>query len=78
MPHFIKDNILRVIYSLLLQILSATVAKMMKAAVDKDSVKVGSICNKKMPITMISFIVKWNHSVGIMNNWDGVLYSREW
>ena len=77
MYHFIKDNNSRMICSLSLQILSASVARMMQAAVDDDSVQVGNIRNKKILIPIIKFIIKWNRLIDIMNGRDGVYYTPE-
>ena len=77
MYHFIKDNNSRMICSLSLQILSASVAKMMQAAVDDDSVQIGSIRNKKNPIPMIRFIEKWNCLIDVMNGREGKFYTPE-
>ncbi len=66
MWHFIKDANSRMDVPLAMHILSASVAIMMRKAVEDVNVAIGSIRNKNIVMPLIIFIEKWNRMVDIM------------
>ncbi len=63
--------------ALSMQVLSASVADMIKKAIEGDSISVGNIQNKQILTLLMHFIEKWNRLVDIMNGRDGKYYTPE-
>ena len=75
--HFLKDNNSRMDVALALELMSGSCARMMRKAIDDDSITLGDFRNKHVFKSFVVFIEKWDRLVDIMNARDGVQYTPE-